>query len=445
MNSMHMRCLLARSVQRICGIVRTALVAATLVGFALSATAAPSWFRGNLHTHSLWSDGDDYPEMVVEWYKTNGYHFLAISDHNILHDGRKWVSVTNAAATNAFVKYYARFGPEWVQTRIEKGKFQVLLQPLWNYRPWFEEARRFVLIQSEEITDEFKKAPIHMNATNLRDLIPPQKGTSVVDVIQRNVDAVLAQREITGLPMFPHLNHPNFGWALTAEDIVRIRGEHFFEVYNGHPEVRNYGDLKHASVERMWDIILTQRLTQNPSDVLYCLAVDDAHNYHAFGSKKSNPGRGWVMVRAAALNAASIVEALERGDFYATSGVRLRDVRRSRTRLALTIEPEAGVAYRTQFIGTRRGYNPTSTPVLGTNGQPLAVTRIYSRDIGTALAEVPGTAPSYTLRGDELYVRAKVISSKPKANPYAKGEVEVAWTQPLVAPPKRASSFWSSR
>ncbi|PYI80207.1 MAG: histidinol-phosphatase [Verrucomicrobia bacterium] len=412
---------------------------ALATGFTGNIGAQTDWFKGNLHTHSLWSDGDEYPEMIAEWYRTNGYHFLAISDHNILQDVHKWVTLTNAPGTNAFLKYLTRFGPDWIEQRMEQERFQVRLQPLWKYRGLFEEPGRFLMIQSEEITDEFKKAPIHLNATNLRDLIRPQKGTSVVDVIQRNVDAVLAQRVITGLPMFPHINHPNFGWALTAEDIVWIRGENFFEIYNGHPAVRNLGDAKHVSVERMWDIILTQRLTRNPANIIYAVAVDDAHNYHAYDSNKSNPGRGWVMVRAARLDAPSIIDTMEKGDFYASSGVRLFDVHRDRKRLGLIIEPEPGVTYRTQFIGTRIGYDPSSMPVIGTNGQPLAVTRMYSSDIGQVFAEVAGAAPSYTLKGNELYVRAKVISSKPKSNPYAQGEVEVAWSQPLVGASKRKS------
>lgn len=43
------------------------------------------WWKGNLHTHSLWSDGDDYPEMILDWYKAHGYHFAALSDHNTLN------------------------------------------------------------------------------------------------------------------------------------------------------------------------------------------------------------------------------------------------------------------------------------------------------------------------------------------------------------------------
>ncbi|MCA9270952.1 MAG: hypothetical protein KDA41_20870, partial [Planctomycetales bacterium] len=34
------------------------------------------WFKGNIHTHSLWSDGDDFPEMIAEWYRTHDYNFL---------------------------------------------------------------------------------------------------------------------------------------------------------------------------------------------------------------------------------------------------------------------------------------------------------------------------------------------------------------------------------
>src|SRR4051794_24446295 len=41
---------------------------------------APKWYKGNLHTHSLWSDGNDYPEMIVDFYARRDYNFLALSD-----------------------------------------------------------------------------------------------------------------------------------------------------------------------------------------------------------------------------------------------------------------------------------------------------------------------------------------------------------------------------
>ncbi len=48
------------------------------------------YWKGNLHTHSLWSDGNDYPDMIADWYKTHGYQFLALTEHNLLAEGDKW-------------------------------------------------------------------------------------------------------------------------------------------------------------------------------------------------------------------------------------------------------------------------------------------------------------------------------------------------------------------
>ena len=45
------------------------------------------WFKGNTHTHTLWSDGDAAPEVAAAWYRDHGYDFLVLSDHNILSEG----------------------------------------------------------------------------------------------------------------------------------------------------------------------------------------------------------------------------------------------------------------------------------------------------------------------------------------------------------------------
>ncbi len=397
--------------------------------------AAPNerWWKGNLHTHTLWSDGDDYPEMVADWYKTHGYHFLAISDHNIVLEGVKWISITNnKGAQAAFDRYLKRFGEKWVKTREREGTNEVRLRTLKEFAPRFNERNRFLLIPGEEITDRYQTRPVHLNATNLRKLIHPQGGDSVLEVMRNNVDAVLAQRRETGQPMIPHLNHPNFGWAITAEDLMQVQGERFFEVYNGHPAVHNFGDTNRPGTERIWDIVLTMRLAQLGFPPMYGVAVDDAHNYHASSVRLSNPGRGWIWVKARRLSAKDIIAAMEAGNFYASSGVRLKEVLRQKHRLSIEVEPEAGVEYVTQFIGTCRGFDSSSRPGIRFEGSPLPVTRRYSEEVGAVLAEVKGTSASYQLEGDELYVRAKVVSTKAKPNPFIEGEVEAAWTQPLL-------------
>src|SRR5688572_11217759 len=175
------------------------------------------WWKGNLHTHSFWSDGDDFPESIVDWYKTNGYHFLTLSDHNVMQTEQRWLTVTNANRQAALQKYRDRFGPLWVEQRLLQEISQVRLKTLNEFRRMFNERDRFLVIPGEEISDRHRVLPIHINAINLREPIKPKGGTNVTDVIQRNVDEVMAQRKRTGQPMFPHVNHPNFGWGITAE------------------------------------------------------------------------------------------------------------------------------------------------------------------------------------------------------------------------------------
>jgi hypothetical protein len=402
-----------------------------------AADPAPSfrWWKGNLHTHSLWSDGDDYPEMICQWYKDHGYQFLALSDHNIIADKERWINVMKSRGGEiAFDKYLERFGAKWVEQRNDaEGQREVRLKMLSEYRSLTEEPGRFLLIRSEEISDHYLKAPIHLNATNLSTVIKPQGGASIVEVMQNNINAVVAQRAQTRVPMIPHINHPNFGWAITAEELAQVKDEQFFEIYNGHPTVHNEGDETHAAVDRVWDIVLTLRHAANLPP-LFGLGSDDSHHYHAVtpGKKQSRSGRGWIMVRAKNLTPEDLIAAMQLGDFYASSGVTLKDVRLDKNRITIEIAGEAGCTYRTEFIGTRKGYDPASSPVLDKNGEPLRVTRQYSKDIGATLVTVEGTSAGYTFAGDELYVRARITSSKPKPNASTDGEFERAWTQPML-------------
>ncbi len=420
------------------------------------------WWKGNLHTHTLWSDGDAYPEMVVDWYKQHGYHFLALSDHNILSEGNKWIHptenrYTRGAGAAALRDYIDRFGEDWVETRVvdeiflaeqravppgggsggrrvpdeqlRLGEELVRLKPLNEFRQLFEESGRFLLIQAEEITDY-----IHVNVTNIIEFIPPQRGDGARETIENNLAAVYEQRERLGQPMMPHLNHPNWRWRVTAEDMFPVENLSFFEVYNGHRNSQNYGDETHKSLERMWDIVLSMRLGELGYGLVYGLGLDDSHNYGQSPLDVSRPGRGWVMVRSRFLTPEQLVHAMEAGDFYSSSGVTLSWFESDETGLSIEIEPEEGVTYTTKFIGTRKGFSPDSEPIVDEEGNVLPVTRRYSDEIGVVLATVEGTSPRYEFEGDELYVRARVISSKDKVDYYKPGDKEKAWVQPVRGP-----------
>jgi hypothetical protein len=397
--------------------------------FAVAASAIHAqeskWWKGNLHTHTFWSDGDDFPDMVANWYKENGYHFLALSDHNIVLEGEKWVTIgTNRTFRIAFAKYQQKF-PSGVQLRTNGTNVQVRLANLGDLKGMFEGAGSFLLIPSEEISANHDKKPIHVNVTNIRELITPRGGNSVLEVMQNNIDAVLAQRQRTGQPMFPHLNHPNFHFAVTAEDLMRVQGERFFEVYNGHPAVFNEGDTNNPSTERMWDIVLAWRLAVLRLEPMFGIAVDDSHNYHSASPNNANAGRGWIMVRAPELTPEHIVDAMEAGDFYASSGVRLKSVTRTASELSLEIDPDPNVTYTITFIGTKQNF------VLKQLGNGKA--EVDPALIGQPLTEpTRATKAAYRLKPDDLYVRALIESSKSKLNGLRTNEVERAWTQPVI-------------
>ena len=416
-----------------------AIVSVLLVSAPLASAEEPQlrWFKGNLHTHSLWSDGDDFPEMIGDWYREHGYHFLALSDHNVLSEGLKWMKhadIVKRGGKTALEKYRARFGSDWVETRGAGATLEIRLKPFSEYRSLVEERGRFLMIPSEEISDKAEGVPIHLNAANLQELILPLGGKTVREAIAANVRAVEDQAEKKGREILVHLNHPNFGLAITAEDMPEVVNEKFFEVFNGHPGVKLTGDATHPAVERLWDIANTIRIAQLKAAPLYGVGTDDSHDYHE-GEGTARPGRGWVMVEAKYLSPEHLIRALKAGRFYASSGVTVREFsfNQETGEYRAAIEGEPGLTYTTEFIGTPSDYDATSTPsgAVDKEGKPIRTSRKYSADVGKVFAKVEGLNPSYKLTGKELYVRAVITSSRPHSDPTLKGQMQQAWIQPV--------------
>lgn len=407
------------------------------------ATEQARWWKGNLHTHTFWSDGDDFPEMVAERYRERDYNFLALTDHNVLAQGIRFMKgseIQKRGGEQVIEKYRAKFGASWVETRGEADSLEVRLKPFDEFRALVEERGKFLLIPAEEISDKAEGVPVHINASNIREAIQPLGGSTVRDAIANNLRQVEEQAKEAGREILAHLNHPNFGWAITAEDLAHVVTDRFFEVYNGHPGVNQQGDAQRPSVDRLWDIANTIRLAHLDAPPLYGIATDDSHHYHD-KVNGSRPFRGWQMVRATHLTPEYIIRAIKAGDSYASSGVTLKDVRYSAGDRVLEIEiqPDGDAEFTTQFIGTLRGYDATEQETVGTDGKPpadkggkaLRVSKTYSKDVGQVLATVKGTSARYELTGKELYVRAVVTSTKPPADPSFKGQMQQAWTQPV--------------
>ena len=324
-------------------------------------------------------------------------------------------SLLRKAGVDALAKYRKRFGDKWVETRgsAQDGTLEVRLKPLDEVRTLVEERGRFLMLESEEITGAAADGrQLHMNATNIGDLVPFVPGATVRDTMIRNLVAIEEQSRRTGRDTLLHVNHPNYHYGVTAEDLAAVVPERFFEVWNGVDNDNDPGDAQHPDTGRMWDIANILRMTRHDGPPLYGLATDDSHDHH--GNKtRALPGRAWIVVRARHLTPASLVRAIRAGDFYASTGVAFEEIHydRARRTLSLHIQSAGSEQFVTRFIGGRRN----------------------SKE-GEVLAEVKGVTPAFTFPArdkDLLYVRAVVTSTGRPEVESSEHPNKRAWTQPV--------------
>jgi hypothetical protein len=309
-------------------------VIVALIAILASTSGEAAWLKGNTHTHTLESDGDSSPEDVVRWYREHGYDFLVITDHD---------KVTRVDIDHA--------------------------------------GGGMVMIPGEEVTDRLPKKPLHLNALGIEKAIAPQHGATVVEVLQRNVDAI---REAGGIPA---INHPNFGWAFGADELLKVERAALLEIASGHPYVNMEGP---PPVEEMWDKLLTA------GKRIWAIAVDDSHHLmlpkDPLDTGIAPAGKAWIAVRAGERTPKAILSAIKHGDFYASTGVELTDYVVDAKSMNVRVREKNLAHYRVQFIGAN----------------------------GRVLQESVGASATYAFRGNEPYVRAKVIDSNGKS----------AWLQP---------------
>jgi len=169
-------------------------------------------------------------------------------------------------------------------------------------------------------------------------------------------------------------------WSnLLVDDLLSLDGIVGLEVYNTNVEV----DVAKGDSGVHWDDCLSARKP------LFGIANDDTH------WRMNDHGRAWTMLRAGALTAAAVVQALTDGAFYASTGAVLDDV----TFDGETVEVRIGApgAREIRFMCNGRwGHRVVA------EGAPLGHAR-------------------FTLRGRERFLRVEVVG------PHG----ERAWTNPL--------------
>lgn len=172
------------------------------------------------------------------------------------------------------------------------------------------------------------------------------------------------------------LNHPRWPVIpITALQIINDMKQNlrFFEVYNVNTDTPTKFDTS------LWDSVLTT------GRLLYGVASDDAH-------KESHLGRGWICVYASSKHPDTLFNAIRNGEFYASNGIVLDSI----------------------------GYSSDKVFVRSTNGTKIT----FTGNSGKELAVVNSNEATYTIRGDEGYIRAEISNALN----------QTAWIQPWMLP-----------
>jgi len=237
----------------------------------------PRYFKANLHTHSTISDGKLPREEVKKAYKALGYQILCLTDHNTIanHSDMNepdFLMLTGVEINVNAPDRYAAAGKTYHLNLIAKNP-----DNLWSPSKVF---RRFPAAVEYEDKMQCEEMDLQCNPDS--------------------INAMIAKANEKGfLVMY---NHPTWS-CQTYPDYAPLKGLWGMELRNteccliGHNEnnFRVYKDL----------LTLGNRI--------YPLGTDDMHAPRALG-------QSWIMVGASDLSYGSVIEALEKGDFYMSCG-----------------------------------------------------------------------------------------------------------------------------
>lgn len=422
-----------------------ALVLAGCVGMTeKDASTGRVWRKGQLHAHTLWSDGNGLPEAALAFYRAAGFSFVCLSDHDQFQTVLdNWIQVEKEAGpwpgrlTETALAEAEKLVPGGIDTRKIWNRKYARLKPFAELAQQFDEPETFLVVPGQEVA-----RTCHMNVFNVSYPFEKDLPWTDWDISRTNVTKwsgriyeTYRRHAKADDGSFLMMNHPF--WSLWDVDprVMLDRPElTLWEVCNSGAERAP----RELTMEKAWDFVLAHRLV-NGGKLVYGTATDDTHNYsevcrHGCGGLEG----GWVVVDCpGALTAENLSRAIVRGDFYASCGVELEDFRFDRATGTLSVKarPRPGEKLRIDFIVTKRDFDRTVVEQHVRAVQKEDFFRDLPKvndTIGRVAKSVDGPVGAYTLAADDLYVRAVVVSDRPCVNrtPHYP-ETERAWVQPV--------------
>ena len=254
-----------------------------------------NYYKANLHCHTRYSDGRAAREAVKEEYKKRGYSAVAFTDHEHLINSKDlsdedFVAITGVelSVTGPKVDTY---GPLPSAKQLHFNLYAK--DPDCDITPFYSERR-----------DSYKFEDVsHL----VKPFLPMEREYSA-----ESVNEMVKKAHEAGFLV--SYNHPN--WSLqTAEDYLSYEGFDFIEVHNTGCVLSGHHDDEGA-----FDNMMKAGKRIAP------VATDDNHNAYGFDSHLTDSFGGFVMIGAERLGYRELMDSLEAGDFYASTGPEIHSI-----------------------------------------------------------------------------------------------------------------------
>ena len=286
-------------------------------------------YKANLHCHSVHSDGKLTPAELKAAYKDHGYSILAITDHEVPHDYSDMTEKDFLMLTGyeAYIRTpdHNVFSPEIHIGLLSKQPHNLKYI---NYDP------KLCKYLTEE--EQAKLEKVGTEGTR----------TYSVEYINSFVKTATENGYLCSY------NHP--AWSLEPyETISQYRGFFSMEMYNHSSNLINCME---------YNAQLYNRLLREGKK-LYVHSADDNHNKSPFDSPECDSFGGFTMILSRELTYPSVIEALEKGDFYSSMGPIIRELTFDGNHVHIETSPAKQITMLMGGKGTRRALGTLSEPV----------------------------------------------------------------------------------
>lgn len=436
-----------------CGTAAAASLIGTSSAFSADSTglAPKRWFKGNLHMHNQWSDGKPLATWAIDWYKSHGYDFICPSDHNIFQSDKLrfdgfgfynppsdlaafkgetslwkvispsegWPKMTQANVDETIEK----FGQDSVRSITVGDQTYVRMATFAELEKQFVEPGKFLMIPGYEQTGGCHNGQqVHMNFINVREVFPYIEAETPKEIFEQTF--VKGTEVYHSQDYLFTADHPLWRYYdFSPKDLIALPQIRLFELNNNSLDGRYDAHPEGWKPEEFWDVVNAHRAAHD-QPLLLGMGSDDRHDY-------TTDPKAWSVVRAESLEVGQLLAAIREGDFYASNGLDFEDIQFDGQSLSVKIDVREEGRYRIEFIGTKKDYDPSSQVLDVAKGprNPARKIDVFSDSIGTVLDAVEGTEGSYTLKPDDLYVRAKIVRVGQESQTDWESR-PAAWTQP---------------